>query len=151
VRGLVDDAIANGARIIVGFPRTLGPTLIVEPMLLDDVPLYARIAREETFGPVISVWHVSTVDEAVTFHNSLPGGLDSSVFTRDLGMAQSIARRLNTGSVTVNDFPKHGLGAFPYQGWGVSGYGSEGIGYSVVEMTRRKTVVTTQPSNTPSE
>ncbi len=108
--------------------------------MLDGVSPEADIAREETFGPVITVIRVADEDEALRVANGTRYGLDSCVFSSSFYRIWKIAKRLNVGGVAVNDFPRHGVGFFPFGGWKDSGVGREGIGYSIEEMTSLKTI-----------
>ncbi len=138
VRGLLDDAVQNGAALVHG-----GKTrdCYVEPTLLDHVPIVARIAFEETFGPVVNVIRIKDDEEAVQISRMSRYGLDSCVFTHDYHRVWEVASRLRVGELTVNDHPRHGVGFFPFGGSKASGIGREGIGYSVDEMTELKTIV----------
>ncbi len=80
------------------------------------------------------------VDEAIELTNESRYGLDSCVFTSNLYTAWKVAKALEEGSVSVNDAPAHGVGYFPFGGNKDSGLGREGIGYSIDEMTRIKTI-----------
>jgi glyceraldehyde-3-phosphate dehydrogenase [NAD(P)+] len=137
VQGLVDDAITKGATLVKGGKHT---DSYFEPTLLDYVPQTALIATEETFGPVVTVARVKSVDEAIGLTNGSRYGLDSCVFTNNLYTAWRVAKALEDGTVTVNDAPAHGVGYFPFGGNKDSGVGREGIGYSIDEMTRIKTI-----------
>lgn len=137
-RDLIDDAVANGATLVQGGEMK---GCYVEPTLLDEVPLAARIAFEETFGPVATVIRIGDVSEALEISKMSRYGLDSCVFTNDYRRVWHIAQRLQVGELTVNDHPAHGVGYFPFGGSKASGIGREGIGYSVDEMTELKTVV----------
>ncbi len=138
VKGLIDDAVKNGATLVRG-GKTHG--CYVEPTLLDKVPLAARIAFEETFGPVVTVIRIKDEQEAVEISKMSRYGLDSCVFTNDYRRVWRIAQNLQVGELTVNDHPAHGVGYFPFGGSKASGIGREGIGYSIDEMTELKTIV----------
>ncbi|MCS6836760.1 MAG: succinic semialdehyde dehydrogenase [Anaerolineae bacterium] len=99
----IADAVAKGARVIVGGKRRpdLGP-LFFEPTVLVDVDHSMDIMREETFGPVLPIMKVSSVDEAVRLANDSQYGLSASIFTRDLKRGEQIALRLDTGDVSIN-------------------------------------------------
>jgi glyceraldehyde-3-phosphate dehydrogenase [NAD(P)+] len=137
VQSLVDDAISKGASLITGGKHNGS---YFEPTILDLVPPKAKIASEETFGPVVTVIQVEDVDEAIELTNESRYGLDSCVFTSNLYTAWKVAKALEEGSVSVNDAPAHGVGYFPFGGNKDSGLGREGIGYSIDEMTRIKTI-----------
>ena len=138
VRKLIADAIENGAKLVRGGK---GRSCYVEPSLLDHVPIAARIAFEETFGPVATVIRIKDIDEAIQISRMSRYGLDSCVFTGDYRRVWQVASRLRVGELTVNDHPRHGVGFFPFGGSKASGIGREGIGYSIDEMTELKTIV----------
>jgi glyceraldehyde-3-phosphate dehydrogenase [NAD(P)+] len=138
VHSLVTDAISKGAKLLTGGKYDGN---YYQPTVLDYVPLDARVMWDETFGPVIPIAHVKGVDEAIDLTNKSRYGLDSCVFTNDLNLARKVAKRLEEGEVTINAAPRHGVGYYPFGGNKDSGIGREGIGYSIEEMTRLKTVV----------
>ena len=138
IKGLVDDAKEKGARLLWGGSLK---GCYVEPALLDHVPLTARISSEETFGPVVTVIRVKDEAEALSIAGRPRFGLDSCIFTNNFYRIWKLAKQLRVGGVTVNDLPRHGVGYFPFGGIRDSGIGREGIGYSIVEMTRPKTLV----------
>jgi glyceraldehyde-3-phosphate dehydrogenase [NAD(P)+] len=137
VQSLVDDAISKGALLLRGGKHE---GTYFEPTILDSVPLDARIAWEETFGPVVTIIKVKNIDEAIDLSNKSRYGLDSCVFTNSLFTALKVSKRLEDGSVSINDAPSHGIGYFPFGGNKDSGLGREGVGYSINEMTRTKTI-----------
>ncbi|HEY7588219.1 MAG TPA: aldehyde dehydrogenase family protein [Thermoplasmata archaeon] len=135
---LIDDAVRSGATLVRG---GASHGCYVEPTLLDRVPLAARIAFEETFGPVVTVIRIKDEEEAIQISRMSRYGLDSCVFANDYRKVWRIANDLQVGELTVNDHPRHGVGFFPFGGSKASGIGREGIGYSVDEMTELKTIV----------
>lgn len=137
VQSLVDDAAERGAKVLRGGKHR---DLYFEPTVLDLVPVDARIAWEETFGPVVTLIRVKDIDEAIESVNRSNYGLDSCVFTDSFYTAWKVAKAVEEGSVTVNDAPSHGVGYFPFGGNKDSGMGREGVGYSIDEMTRIKTI-----------
>ncbi len=138
VSGLVKDAIEKGADLLMGGKKRGN---YYYPTVLDNVPLTARIAWEETFGPVIPIIRVKDEKEAVKIANQSNYGLDASVFTQNIDKAMKIAMELEDGEVTINAHPAHGLGIFPFGGVKDSGMGREGIKYSILEMTEVKSIV----------
>jgi len=137
VQALVDDAVSKGAVLLKGGTHR---DSYFEPTLLDMVPPDAKIATEETFGPVVTVARVRGVDDAIARTNESKYGLDSCVFTNNFYTAWKVAKALEEGTVSVNDAPAHGVGFFPFGGNKDSGMGREGVGYSIDEMTRIKTI-----------
>src|SRR5690606_26629734 len=95
----------EGARITTGGGRPdIGHGYFVEPTVFADVTNDMTIAREEIFGPVLSVLSYESVDEAVAIANDSPYGLSGSVWSADGAAAADVARRMETGTVTVNHF-----------------------------------------------
>ena len=138
VHGLVLDAVSKGAKLLTGGKHQGN---YYHPTVLDRVPVEARILWDETFGPIIPIARVKDVDEAIDLTNKSRYGLDSCVFTNNINLARKVAKRLEEGEVTINAAPRHGVGYYPFGGNKDSGIGREGIGYSIEEMTRLKTVV----------
>ena len=100
----VDDAVAKGATVLAGGrPRPdVGP-FFYEPTVLADVTPEMTLYAEETFGPVVSLYRVGSDDEAVELANASRYGLHFSVWTGDPGRGRAVARRLEAGSVNVNE------------------------------------------------
>ena len=138
INGQVQDAIAKGAVLLRGGKFS---GMYFQPTVLDHVPQEAVIATEEVFGPVVTIIRCRDVDEALNFARQSKYGLESCVFTRDFYRMWRVAKALECGEVTINDCPSHGVGYFPFGGIKQSGLGREGIGYSIDEMTRLKTIV----------
>jgi succinate-semialdehyde dehydrogenase/glutarate-semialdehyde dehydrogenase len=104
VRSHVDDAVARGARVLVGGRARpdLGP-YFYEPTLLGDVRSGMSLFADETFGPVVAVSTFADEDEAIERANSGCFGLNFSVWTRDVARGRRIASRLQAGTVNVNE------------------------------------------------
>jgi succinate-semialdehyde dehydrogenase / glutarate-semialdehyde dehydrogenase len=125
VAELVDDALANGARPLVGGQPRSGPGYFFEPTVLVDVPAGARLLREEIFGPVAPIVPFSSDDEALDAANDTEFGLVAYAYTQDLARALHVVERLETGMVGLNQ----GLvsnAAAPFGGIKHSGFGREG-------------------------
>jgi acyl-CoA reductase-like NAD-dependent aldehyde dehydrogenase len=137
VQALVDNAVQRGAKLLKGGKHR---DCYFEPTILENVPMDADIVWEETFGPVIPIVKVASIDEAIEVTNKSRYGLDSCVFTNNLYTAWKVAKALEEGSISVNDAPAHGVGYFPFGGNKDSGIGREGVGKSIDEMTRIKTI-----------
>jgi succinate-semialdehyde dehydrogenase/glutarate-semialdehyde dehydrogenase len=122
---LVGEALARGARALVGgapHPRGGG---FYQPTVLADMPADMRATCEEIFGPVLPLSRFSTEDEAVALANDTPVGLAAYVCTRDLVRAWRVAGRLQCGLVGVNEGAISSEYA-PFGGVKESGYGREG-------------------------
>jgi succinate-semialdehyde dehydrogenase/glutarate-semialdehyde dehydrogenase len=127
VRELVEDALAKGARCIVGGPERIPsvPGYFFPPTVLADVPADARLLREEIFGPVAPITTFADEDEAIAAANRTEYGLVAYVYTRDVDRAIRVIERLETGMVGLNQ----GLvsnAAAPFGGVKQSGFGREG-------------------------
>lgn len=138
VAAVVQEAVNQGSRVLVGGSRK---GQYFAPTVLADVTPSMRVAREETFGPVLPIVVADGTDAAIELALQTPFGLDSCVFTKSFPRMWRAAKRLRCGEVTINDLPKHGVGHFPFGGQRESGVGREGIGYSIDEMTELKTIV----------
>ncbi|XP_075975497.1 succinic semialdehyde dehydrogenase [Anticarsia gemmatalis] len=104
VSGLVDDAVKKGARKIMGgeFDTTLGNKFYKSTILTDVTP-EMNIFREEIFGPVAQIFKIKSEEEVVKLANDTNGGLAAYVFTKDLGQAFRMSRKLEFGMVAIND------------------------------------------------
>ena len=104
VESHVDEAVESGATLLAGGRRRpdVGPC-VYEPTVLTDVPEDSTVACEETFGPVVTVTPVADDEEALGCANDGPYGLHGSVWTGDPSVGRAVARRLDCGTVCVND------------------------------------------------
>ncbi|MBF6068516.1 succinic semialdehyde dehydrogenase [Nocardia farcinica] len=134
VRAHVDDAVAKGATVLAGGRARpdLGP-YFYEPTVLTDVTEEMTVYREETFGPVVSIYRVADEAAAVEAANDTPYGLNASVWTRDAERGRRVAARIRAGSVNVNEgfIAAWGSADAPSGGLGISGngrrHGPEGL------------------------
>ena len=118
----------DGARLVTGGGRPTGPGFAkgfwVEPTVFADVTSDMRIAREEVFGPVLSILKWRTEEEALDIANDVEFGLTAAIWTRDVGTALRAARAVEAGYLWVNGVGAH-YPAFPYGGCKNSGLGRE--------------------------
>ena len=121
---MVTDAQDQGATVATGGRKMNIPGAFLEPTILTNVTPDMTIAREEVFGPVLSVLKFSTDEEAIEIANGTPYGLVGGVFTRNLDRATRAARQLRAGQVFVNEWYAGGVET-PFGGYGKSGYGRE--------------------------
>jgi gamma-glutamyl-gamma-aminobutyraldehyde dehydrogenase len=126
VLSYIDIGKKEGARLALGGRRVLEETggYFVEPTVFDGVTNAMRIAREEIFGPVLSVITFKDAEEAVRLANDTSYGLASSVYTNDLNVAHKVARALRAGTVSVNCYSE-GDFAVPFGGFKESGFGGK--------------------------
>jgi acyl-CoA reductase-like NAD-dependent aldehyde dehydrogenase len=99
----IADAVAKGARVVAGGEARGGAGDFFAPTMLADVTPDMAVMREETFGPVMPVMRVANAEEGLRIANDTPLGLSGSVWSRDEARARALARRLEAGSVCVND------------------------------------------------
>jgi acyl-CoA reductase-like NAD-dependent aldehyde dehydrogenase len=120
---------AEGAKLLTGGSRPanggLEKGLFIEPTIFDGVSNEMTIAREEIFGPVLSVLTFKDADEALRIANDSMFGLAAAVWTRDLNIALKMAKGLQAGTVWVNAYHSAGLPNMPYGGYKQSGIGRE--------------------------
>ena len=125
VDALVQEAVAGGARVVVGGGNAEGPGWFYQPTVLTDVPADARIAVEEIFGPVAPISTFQTEQEALTRANDTAYGLIAYAFTRDLSRALRVSEALEFGMVGINQGVVSNPAA-PFGGVKASGFGREG-------------------------
>ncbi|MFD3453298.1 aldehyde dehydrogenase [Streptomyces sp. NPDC058691] len=140
VRSYIDLGIEEGARLVTGgpdAPEGLEEGYYVRPTLFADVDNSMRIAQEEIFGPVLVVIPFDDEEDAVRIANDSPYGLSGGVWTADTERGLALARRIRTGTFSVNG----GFGGFdgPFGGYKTSGIGREfgaaGLGQYVEQKT----------------
>jgi succinate-semialdehyde dehydrogenase/glutarate-semialdehyde dehydrogenase len=136
----VEDAVARGARVLAGGSRLpeLGKNFYM-PTVLADVTHEMRIMREETFGPVLPVMAFEGDEEAVRLANDSEYGLAASVWTRNRARGEQLARRIQAGTVMVNDVVScFGISEAPHGGVKSSGVGRAHGRFGLEEMVRLK-------------
>jgi gamma-glutamyl-gamma-aminobutyraldehyde dehydrogenase len=123
IMGYIDVGRKEGASVVLGGDRIEeGNGLYIEPTVFDGVTPGMTIARDEIFGPVLSVIEVNDVVEAVNTANDTAYGLQASLFTSDVTRAHRIARELQAGTVSVNCYGEGDM-ATPFGGYKQSGFG----------------------------
>lgn len=137
VENLVDEAVEKGAVILTGGERNGAYYL---PTVLTDVPKDCKVAQEEIFGPVVLLYPIADLDEAIVLSNSVNYGLQAGIFTKNIDMAHKAIAKLDVGGVLVNDSSDYRIDAMPFGGVKNSGLGREGIKFSIQEMTETKVV-----------
>ncbi|MGE2815810.1 aldehyde dehydrogenase family protein [Mycobacterium heidelbergense] len=146
VDGMVQRAVAAGATLVAGGER-LDPGYFYAPTLLTDVDPDSEIAQDEVFGPVLVVIGFDDDDDAVRIANNSIYGLAGAVFSRDQDRALAVARRIRTGSFSVNGGNYFGADS-PFGGFKQSGVGREMGVAGLEEFLERKTFAV--PSGAPA-
>ncbi|MET7514842.1 NADP-dependent succinic semialdehyde dehydrogenase [Streptomyces sp. NPDC005480] len=139
---LVDDAVESGATVLCGGRRPEAYAKsgwYYEPTVITDITQDMRIHREETFGPVATLYRVGDLDEAVALANDTPFGLSSNVWTHDAAEIDHFARDIEAGGVYVNGMTASHP-AFPFGGVKRSGYGRELSAHGIREFCNITTV-----------
>ncbi|MFC9768571.1 succinic semialdehyde dehydrogenase [Rhodococcus jostii] len=146
----VDDAVVKGATVVAGGRARpdLGP-LFYEPTVLTGVPEDAECYRDETFGPLVSIYPVADVDEAIERANDTEYGLNASVWAGTKAEGEAIAARIHAGTVNVDEgyAPAWGSTGAPMGGMGVSGVGRRHGDDGLIKYTEPQTIATTRILN----
>jgi acyl-CoA reductase-like NAD-dependent aldehyde dehydrogenase len=141
----VKDAVERGARVLVGGDRSDEDGHYFEPTVLMDVDHSMACMREETFGPTVPTMKVRDAEEAVRLANDSQYGLQASVWTKDIGKGERLARRIEAGAETVNDAPLNYLALeLPMGGWKQSGLGTRHGADGIRKYTKKESVLVTR-------
>jgi acyl-CoA reductase-like NAD-dependent aldehyde dehydrogenase len=135
----IQEAADRGAKLLCG-GKAVG-TRCYAPTVLLDPPDDCRVSNHEVFGPVVCVYSVKNLDEAIARSNGLPYAFQAAVFTKDLDTAFRATRRLDAATVMVNDHTAFRVDWMPFAGLRESGYGVGGIPYTMHDMQIKKLVV----------
>ncbi|HEX7222131.1 MAG TPA: aldehyde dehydrogenase family protein, partial [Candidatus Limnocylindrales bacterium] len=138
----VDEAVAMGGTLLAGGKAdgTLFP-----PTVLTDVPGHAQVCSNEAFAPLVVAFPFDDFADALRGVNDSMFGLQTGVFTNDLGNAWRAFHELEVGGVIVNDVPTYRIDHMPYGGVKDSGLGREGLRWAIEDMTEIRIMVMAQP------
>jgi acyl-CoA reductase-like NAD-dependent aldehyde dehydrogenase len=141
----VKEAVDSGARVLVGGGRRDENGHYFEPTVLVDVDHSMSCMREETFGPTLPIMKVRDTEEAVRLANDTPYGLQASVWTKDAAKGERLARRIEAGSVTVNDAQLNYVALeLPMGGWKESGLGTRHGADGIRKYTKKQSLLVTK-------
>ena len=141
----VEDAVARGARVLAGGrPRPDAGPFFFEPTVLEGVTDAMILCDEETFGPVVALYPVTSDEEAIRLANDTDYGLNGSVITRDKARGRTIAALLHAGTVNINEGygPSWGSTRAPMGGFGDSGLGRRHGDEGLLKYTESQTIAT---------
>ncbi|MVU82735.1 aldehyde dehydrogenase family protein [Nocardia sp. ET3-3] len=146
----VADAVSKGAKVLAGGNARpdLGP-LFYEPTVLADVTDAMECGRNETFGPLVSIYPVDSVQEAITRANDTEYGLNASVWAASKAEGERIAEQLHAGTVNVDEgyAPAWGTTGAPMGGMGISGVGRRHGPDGLLKFTEPQSIVVTRILN----
>ncbi|WP_373233212.1 aldehyde dehydrogenase family protein [Cohnella sp.] len=137
VESWVNEAVEKGGKLLCGGKRE---GAYYYPTVMENVPADCKLASDEIFGPVVTLYPVSDLESAVRLANSVNFGLQAGIFTRDLEKAFFAIRKLEVGGVMINDSSDYRIDAMPFGGVKGSGLGREGVKFTLQEMTDAKVV-----------
>jgi succinate-semialdehyde dehydrogenase/glutarate-semialdehyde dehydrogenase len=135
----VEATVSAGATLKLGGKPAAGAGFMYEPTVIDYVKPAMVAFQEETFGPAAAVIRSASADEAISLANRTEFGLGASLWTRDIGRARSLARRIDAGAVFINGMVASDA-RLPFGGIKRSGYGRELGVYGIKEFTNIKTL-----------
>jgi len=120
----LQDALDTGGELVLGGEAPEGAGYFMQPTIVANPAVDGRVAREETFGPLLPVWKVKDLDEAIALSNESEYGLGASVWTNDIRVINRVANEVEAGMKWVNQF-HYGYDELPFGGVKQSGYGKE--------------------------
>jgi glyceraldehyde-3-phosphate dehydrogenase (NADP+) len=134
----VEEAVAGGAEILCGGKRQGG---MFEPTVITNTKPEMKVCSLEIFGPVVTLEAFDDFTEAVAQVNNSQFGLQAGVFTNQLSEMNYAFEHIEAGGLIINDVPTFRVDHMPYGGLKNSGFGREGVKYSIMEMMEAKLLV----------
>ncbi len=133
----IKEAVKAGGTLLTGGQREGS---VVQPTVMKDVPKTCRLGHEEVFGPVVILYKIDNLDEAIGKANDVDYGLHAGIFTSNLSTAFKAIKEIDVGGIMINDSSDYRIDGMPFGGVKNSGLGREGIKFSLQEMTEPKVV-----------
>jgi len=133
----IEDAVAEGARLLIGGKRQ---GRLLWPTVLTDTRPDLKVMCEEAFAPLVSVVVYSDFDEALRLLAHSPYGLQAGIYTQDIRKAFAAVRKVDVGGMMVNDTSTFRVDQMPCGGNKMSGIGREGVRFAIEEMTNLRMV-----------
>ena len=138
IEGWIEDAVAQGARVLSGGTRVGS---VVRPTVLSQVTPGMKVSCQEVFGPLVTITPYREFDDVLKAVNESDYGLQAGVFTSNIGRIFQAFEQLEVGAVLANEIPTFRADHMPYGGVKDSGIGREGLRYAIEDMTEPKLLV----------
>ncbi len=139
VENWVNEAIAEGATLLSG-GKKISSTLFEATLLLEPSKT-SKVSVDETFGPVLCLYSYESIDDAISWANSLDVPFQSAVFSNNINIITKAYKELEASAVIVNDHSAFRVDWMPFAGRRSAGHGIGGIGHTMMEMTQHKMIV----------
>ncbi len=144
IENWVDESIKSGAKLLTGGKRVGS---LFEPTVLEQVSNGMKVGCDEVFAPVVSLYKINSLEQAIKEANKVKYGLLAAIFTQDIDIAFKAIHQIDCGGIIVNDSTDYRLDSMPFGGIKKSGLGREGIKFALQEMTEPKVVCISLESN----
>ena len=133
----VQEALSQGAKLLTGGERN---GTLIPPTVLENVSNGVRLDCEEIFGPVVCLYSITNLKEAIEKSNAVDYGLHGAIFTNEISNAFYAIQHMEVGGIIINDSTDYRVDHMPFGGIKKSGLGREGIRFALQEMTEPKVV-----------
>jgi acyl-CoA reductase-like NAD-dependent aldehyde dehydrogenase len=148
VSAMLEDAKKRGARVLQSTSEVQGN--LMQPAIVDGVTAEMQVYQQESFGPIVSILRFDTEEEALRLANDSEYGLSAAVFSRDIGRAMAVAKRIESGICHINGPTVHDEAQMPFGGVKHSGQGRFGGKAAIAEFTELRWItVQTTPRHYP--
>ncbi|WP_193408703.1 aldehyde dehydrogenase family protein [Thalassotalea crassostreae] len=135
IENWVNEAVKNGANLLVGGKRE---GACYHPSALDNVAIDEKLVCQEAFGPVVSLFPFSNLEQTIAQANDVDFSIHGAIFTSNINTAMQVSKQLDVAGVMVNDSSDYRLDAMPFGGAKRGSMGREGVKFAIKEMTQTK-------------